>query len=502
MAITLVQTGINFELELPDGLVTMPSPVTAGNTLIGLVTLNPPFTVEIGTNYSDSLSNTWVTQSVTAPTGFYNYGLGYALSIAHGGTVTIDDNVTGGVGSFFTDITHACTEWAGGIDTFIGATSANNGNTGGSSRISITFDGITFTTADSYVDWFANYSRFSVAADPSNYLDVVSIASNTAIFNETPSGWTPLFLPDGGNEAFGAWFYRISTPIQPQTITFNPATPVTYSSVGQQITLSATGGGSGNPVTFSIDPSSTGTGTLLGDVLTVSSVGAFVINANQAGNGEYTPAPQVQRTIEVVLQSQTITDFTVTTPVVFFGVPIPITLTALGGGSGNPVVFSIDPSSTAMGTIVGNTLTITYIGQLVIDANQAGSATFSPATQVQRTIVVNPPQPMVIETNQPYLNRIQWILGSDYAGPFVQDGPLGLLDPRRDLEIYVDGVLTPVLSYTFDTANNRYLMYTERPFNLQGVIQVVHHMPSPPFKFVSSSTPRGFGNVFGDIFGS
>ncbi len=84
------------------------------------------------------------------------------------------------------------------------------------------------------------------------------------------------------------------------------------------------------------------------------------------------------------------------------------------------------------------------------------------------------------ETNAPYPDRIQWIL-NDYLGPFIQDGPLGVFDPRRDLEVYVDGQLIPVRTFAFDTANNRYLLYMDIPFNLQGVIQIVHHMPNPPF---------------------
>ena len=55
---------------------------------------------------------------------------------------------------------------------------------------------------------------------------------------------------------------------------------------------------------------------------------------------------------------------------------------------------------------------------------------------------------MKIVTNQPYPNRIQWIL-ENYLGPFAQQGPLGDFDPRRDLEVYVDGTLIPVRSFVF-----------------------------------------------------
>jgi hypothetical protein len=108
---------------------------------------------------------------------------------------------------------------------------------------------------------------------------------------------------------------------------------------------------------------------------------------------------------------------------------------------------------------------------------------------------------MQIITNLPYPNRIQWVL-ENYTGPFSQDGPLGSFDPRRDLEVYVDGLLTPVHSFVFDTANNRYLLYMSRNINLQGVIQVVHHMPNPPFHALYAPPSLGFGQNFGVLFGS
>ena len=87
---------------------------------------------------------------------------------------------------------------------------------------------------------------------------------------------------------------------------------------------------------------------------------------------------------------------------------------------------------------------------------------------------------MYAQTNGPYLNRIQ-ISCYPFIGPFSQNGPLGNFDPIRDLEVYVDGVRVTISQWAFDASNNRYLLYTQKQINLQGVIQVIHHMPSPPF---------------------
>ncbi len=59
-----------------------------------------------------------------------------------------------------------------------------------------------------------------------------------------------------------------------------PTSPVTYGA--SPIAMSATAT-SGQMVAFSIDSTSTGTGTIVSNVLTVTGAGTLVIDANQAG---------------------------------------------------------------------------------------------------------------------------------------------------------------------------------------------------------------------------
>jgi hypothetical protein len=182
-----------------------------------------------------------------------------------------------------------------------------------------------------------------------------------------------------------------------QAINFAQPAPVTYAP-GLTITLSATGGGSGNPVVFTI-AGGTGTGTLSGNTLTVTTAGSFVIDANQAGNANYTAAPQVQQTAVVNLAAQAI-NFTQPTTPITYAPSLTVSLVATGGASGNPVVFTIDGTSTGAGSISGSTLSITTPGTFVIDANQAGNANYSAAPQVQRSLVVNK-APQAINFTQP-----------------------------------------------------------------------------------------------------
>jgi large repetitive protein len=174
----------------------------------------------------------------------------------------------------------------------------------------------------------------------------------------------------------------------PQTISFSPSSPVAYGVA--PITLSATGGASGNAVTFSIT-SGNSFGSLSGtnnSTLTITGAGTITIAANQAGNTDYSAATQVIVSIVVSSVAQTIT-FTPSTQMTYGTAPI--TLSATGGASGNPITFSIT-SGNSFGSLSGtnnSTLTITGAGTIVITANQAGGTGYSAATAVTASIVVS-----------------------------------------------------------------------------------------------------------------
>jgi trimeric autotransporter adhesin len=119
-----------------------------------------------------------------------------------------------------------------------------------------------------------------------------------------------------------------------------------------------------------------------GSTVTYLAAGSCVIDANQAGNATYAAAPQVQRTVAVSKIAQSIS----------FSAPASGKvkgsgkLSATGGGSGNPVVFS--SGATKVCKVSGSTVTYLAAGSCVIDANQAGNATYAAAPQVQRTVKV------------------------------------------------------------------------------------------------------------------
>ena len=214
---------------------------------------------------------------------------------------------------------------------------------------------------------------------------VGSVQPLTVTFTPTAGGTRSagLLVTDVAN--YGAGAASISgQALLTQTITFAPTSPVTFD-VGT-ITLAATGGDSGNPVTFSLISGPATLNSESGDQLTLTGVGSIVVAANQAGNAAYAAATEVQATIVVTPGVQVIT-FTSPTTVTFSTTPF--TLTATGGGSGAPVNFTVLEGYALQSGTNGQTLTFTDYGSLSIRASQAGDANWLPAT-AQENITVNP----------------------------------------------------------------------------------------------------------------
>ena len=90
-------------------------------------------------------------------------------------------------------------------------------------------------------------------------------------------------------------------------------------------------------------------------------------------------------TFTVNKQSQTIT-FNQPANHTFGDLPFALSASA---NSLLPVSFSIIAGGTGSGTLNGSTLTITGAGTIIIQADQAGNATFNAASPVQRTLLVN-----------------------------------------------------------------------------------------------------------------
>ena len=167
-----------------------------------------------------------------------------------------------------------------------------------------------------------------------------------------------------------------------QTINFT-STPPANAGVGGTYTPTASAT-SALTVTFTIDPSASSVCSINAGEVTFNANGTCIINANQAGDTSFHPAPQVQQSV-VVKTNQTI-EFTSSAPTEaeVAGTYTP-TATAT---SGLTVTLTIDPSASAVCAINAGVVSFKKAGTCVINANQAGDADFNPAAQVQQSFLV------------------------------------------------------------------------------------------------------------------
>lgn len=165
---------------------------------------------------------------------------------------------------------------------------------------------------------------------------------------------------------------------RPQTIVYGPAPAMVY---GIQRQLSASGGGSGNPVRFSsATPAICTTTELNGFALNGVGVGSCTVMANQAGNYEYDAAPPVALTLNVAKAPQQLS---------FASTPLQIGQSARRdtsiGGSSMPVILQ----SATPGVCVTDGLLINAVGPGTcrFSANQAGDANYEAAPEVQVALI-------------------------------------------------------------------------------------------------------------------
>jgi hypothetical protein len=181
----------------------------------------------------------------------------------------------------------------------------------------------------------------------------------------------------------------------PRTVTINVAKAnqaITFGALGGKtfgdapFTVSATAS-SGLPVVFTVTSAPAGACTIAGNTVTIVGAGTCTVNADQAGDGNYNAAAQVQQAFTVNKGNQTII---INGPGTKTFPSPPITLTATGGASGNPVTFTAGPSAVCTsGGTNGATITIVATGTCNLTADQAGNGNYNAAPQATDTIIVN-----------------------------------------------------------------------------------------------------------------
>jgi len=239
------------------------------------------------------------------------------------------------------------------------------------------------------------------------YIAIPSITAGTHVYTAQYQGDSNYAAMSFGSFTLIATYPAPVATSQSVTANFNTATP---------ITLSATGSGT---LTYTVVASPTH-GTLSGTApgLTYtpttgySGPDSFTFKAN---NGTDSNVATVSITVlsGSTQSSQTISFPAPATPVTYGASGITLGATS---SSSLPITYSL----TGPGSLSGSTLSFTGAGSVVVTASQAGNSTYSAATPVQQTIVVNPAVLTVAVSGAP--SRYYGQANPSFAysiGPFV-----------------------------------------------------------------------------------
>ena len=255
----------------------------------------------------------------------------------------------------------------------------------------------------------------------SNMVPAMTVATAMPTFNITTSGGPTPNITQAGTLPTGVVFTSAMNS-GVGTLTGTPTTagtfPITLTatnsqgSVMQSITLTvnkanqtitfpaqATASRTFSTTPFAIAPVATTTSPLAitytsatpticsvsGTNITAITVGTCTINANQAGDTNYNAATQQQQSVMITQATQTITFGAQTSPRGFSASAIPLNPVA-SASSGLAVTYT---SATAgVCSVSGASFTPITLGTCTINANQAGNANFSAATQVQQSVQI------------------------------------------------------------------------------------------------------------------
>ncbi|HEV8283914.1 MAG TPA: chondroitinase-B domain-containing protein [Chitinophagaceae bacterium] len=159
----------------------------------------------------------------------------------------------------------------------------------------------------------------------------------------------------------------------PQNISFETIADKTYGDAPFELVASAD---THLPLVFAVV---SGPATISGSMLTITGAGEVIVRVSQAGNENYLPAVEEQDFL-VNKALQTIS-FTAIDP----KNKIEIIQLSASSSSGLPVSFSV---LSGPGVIMGNNLSFTDAGQVIVRASQPGNENYLAAVSVDQTILV------------------------------------------------------------------------------------------------------------------
>ena len=187
------------------------------------------------------------------------------------------------------------------------------------------------------------------------------------------------FIGDSGSSGSDSLIQTVNKANQTITVTPHALSSAAYNT---SFTAAATGGGSGNPVTYS----SAGGCTNVGAEFTMTSgTGTCTVKYDQAGNDNYDAAPQVTETVTAQKAGQTITVNTHSPANAAYNGSFNVTATAAPG-----LDVAITSSGDCSGIGIGSALITMTCGTLpcTVHYNQPGDSNYNAASEIIETAAV------------------------------------------------------------------------------------------------------------------
>jgi hypothetical protein len=337
-----------------------------------------PVAVAFGQSGSVTITVTGPYSTIAAPTGTISYSILNSSSTAvASGTPALTAGSTSSSATIPIPNTLASGSYT--IHVTYGG-DGNYGVTSTATTIPLSVGQITPT-----IGWSPGTTAITYGATLGGILDASALNGTTAVpgtftYTATLSGGTAVAVTSAS--VLGAGSYTLTATFTPTdtttyktasataTLTVNqasqalsftpPASPVTYGV--SPITLAASGGSSGDAVSFSV----TGPATLSGNTLTITGAGTVTVTARQAGSTNYTAATSVTQTIVITLASASVS---------LVASPNPVLVT-------NAVTFTATVAS-ATGTPTGSVGFLdgtTLLGAVTLSSGVASYTTSSLAT--------------------------------------------------------------------------------------------------------------------------
>jgi sugar lactone lactonase YvrE len=376
--------GVSGAFAASSGTVT----VVLSKAAVTLSGPTQPVAVTFGQSGSVTITVTGPYNTIAAPTGTISYSiLNLSATVVASGTPAL----TAGASSSSATIPISSTLASGSYT--IRVTYGGDGNYGVTPTV--TTIQLSVGQITPAISWTPGTTAITYGAASGGILDASALNGTTAVpgaftYTATLSGGTAVAVTS--TSVLGAGSYTLTATFTPtdtttyktvsatatltvnqasQTISFTPpASPVTYGV--SPITLAASGGSSGNAVTFSV----TGPATLSGNTLTITGAGTVRVTASQAGSTNYSAATSITQTIVITQASASVNLVANANPILITNA-VTFTATvifAAGTPTGSVQFFD---GTTLLGTVVLSSGTASYTTSSLAAATHSITAVYS-----------------------------------------------------------------------------------------------------------------------------